>query len=415
MATVIRRKDSPNWFARFAVDGKDYTVSTGTTNKREAEGIMRRLLAEKKGTFSIADWFDGLVKELDRQIREAASETRQRELLATRQDMARRLMGAQVEKLPLSDVWQAWLDNPKKRNPGPVTIQNYRSEWERFYAWAEGQHVRFLHEVTPVKAEDYAEELWKSGVSPSTYNQHVTFLRGLFRVLKTKAGLVSNPWDELTMMPLEREGRRMFTPEELTKVCRTATGSLRYMIALGLYTGMRLGDVVTLRWDAIHADQGFIEIMPMKTRRMNKKVRLPIHPVLEALLNEIRATSGQGEHLFPADREAYLKDRSAITQRFQALLRSCGIQTTEAPTNGHRRKRIVRVGFHSLRHSFVSLCAANRVPQVAIMELVGHGSPAMTALYSHAGDEQKAKAIAALPAFEFEGGHKGKKRGGKGC
>jgi hypothetical protein len=36
------------------------------------------------------------------------------------------------------------------------------------------------------------------------------------------------------------------------------------------------------------------------------------------------------------------------------------------------------------------------------MELVGHGSPAMTALYSHAGDEQKAKAIAALPSFEFD-------------
>ncbi len=63
---------------------------------------------------------------------------------------------------------------------------------------------------------------------------------------------------------------------------------------------------------------------------------------------------------------------------------------------------VCRVGFHSLRHSFVSLCAANRVPQVAIMELVGHGSPAMTALYSHAGDEQKLKAITALPTVSFE-------------
>jgi len=116
-------------------------------------------------------------------------------------------------------------------------------------------------------------------------------------------------------------------------------------------------------------------------------------------LKELRSRAGQSEHLFPADRDAYLKDRSAVTQRFQALLDSCGIQTTEAPTNGHRRRAIIRVGFHSLRHSFVSLCAANRVPQVAIMELVGHGSPAMTALYSHAGDEQKAKAIAALPVF----------------
>ena len=55
-----------------------------------------------------------------------------------------------------------------------------------------------------------------------------------------------------------------------------------------------------------------------------------------------------------------------------------------------------------MRHSFVSLCAANRVPQAAIMEMVGHGSPAMTALYSHAGDEQKVKAIAGLPAIDFD-------------
>jgi integrase/recombinase XerD len=54
-----------------------------------------------------------------------------------------------------------------------------------------------------------------------------------------------------------------------------------------------------------------------------------------------------------------------------------------------------------LRHSFVSLCAANRIPQVVIQELVGHGSPAMTALYSHADFEQKQNAINTLPALVF--------------
>ena len=91
-----------------------------------------------------------------------------------------------------------------------------------------------------------------------------------------------------------------------------------------------------------------------------------------------------------------------MVKRIQNYFESCGIQTKEKPENGHRRRMITRVGFHSLRHSFVSLCAANNVPQVAIMELVGHGSPAMTRLYSHAGSEEKAKAIAALPELSFE-------------
>ena len=66
------------------------------------------------------------------------------------------------------------------------------------------------------------------------------------------------------------------------------------------------------------------------------------------------------------------------------------------------RRAVVEVGFHSLRHSFVSLCAANRVPQVAIQDLVGHGSPAMTALYSHADFQQKQDAINGLPTMVFE-------------
>jgi hypothetical protein len=45
------------------------------------------------------------------------------------------------------------------------------------------------------------------------------------------------------------------------------------------------------------------------------------------------------------------------------------------------------------------------------MELVGHGSPAMTRLYSHAGDEQKSKAIASLPAVQFEATARRKRKG----
>ena len=64
---------------------------------------------------------------------------------------------------------------------------------------------------------------------------------------------------------------------------------------------------------------------------------------------------------------------------------------------------MVAMGFHSLRRTFVSHCKANNVPQAAVQELVGHSSPVMTALYTHAGDELKAtRAVAALPAMSFE-------------
>jgi len=228
----------------------------------------------------------------------------------------------------------------------------------------------------------------------------VKFLRALFSVLRTNAGLISNPWAEIPLMRGERESRRNFTPEELARVCKAAGGALRYMVGLGLYTGMRLGDVLNLKWENVDFKNDRIQHVPMKTRRTNRKVVIPIHPVLRALLTELKSAS-HGEYLFPQERKTYEINSSAVSNRIQEFFQSCGIQTQEKPANGHRQRAIVRVGFHSLRHSFVSLCAANRVPQVAIMELVGHGSPAMTALHSHAGDEQKAQAIAALPAVGF--------------
>ena len=46
-------------------------------------------------------------------------------------------------------------------------------------------------------------------------------------------------------------------------------------------------------------------------------------------------------------------------------------------------KKVARFGFHSLRHSYVSLSAAAGVPVHVVQSVVGHGSPEMTRRYLH--------------------------------
>jgi len=341
-----------------------------------------------------------------------------------RHELAARLLQGLGSKLKIADAWGAWLKNPKKRNPATSTISAYQGRWDALVQWLREKHRKlvYLHEVTPTIAEAYASHLWGQDVSPSTYNLHVNFLRSMFRVLKTQAGLQTNVWEDLPHMELETNSRRELTADELASIFKNTDGDLRYMFAIGLYTGMRLGDVVTLRWAEVDLKGGHIEHKPMKTRRKNKTVRLPIHPVLEVMLRDLRKKRKKDdEYLFPEEAARYALDRSVISKSIQRHLVKCGIRLYKRGTGRkaydeavakaradrekgkdvsepEQRRAVIEVGFHSLRHSFVSLCAANKVPQVAIMELVGHGSPAMTRLYSHAGDEQKAKAIAALPA-----------------
>jgi len=396
MAKVFKRSGSDYYYGRFKVDGKETWFSTKTADRKQAQEIADGKAKAARGKINVEDYFTGLVTLLAR--------LPQKDQDAQRNEFARRLMQGQSSTLKIADAWQAWLDIPK--NTSTPTISGYNAIWRRFSKWIAEHKAEYLHEITETHAQDYISNLWKSHVAPRTFNGHTKFLKSMFHGLRVKAGLLYNAWDNITSMDKETEGRQNFTPEELAVICSKATGATRYMIGIGIYTGMRLGDVIHLKWANIGKDS--IVLIPSKTKRKGKQITLPIHPVLRTLLNELRKQTGTGEYLFPDDHAIFQKGCSGVSKNFQQFLNDCGIVTTEEG-NGHRRRAIVRKGFHSLRHSFVSLCAANRVPQVAIQELVGHGSPAMTALYSHADFEQKQSAINSLPAMVFENnGPKGK-------
>ena len=54
-----------------------------------------------------------------------------------------------------------------------------------------------LRDVTKDVAEEYAAQLNHGRLSPSTYNKHLNLLTLVFRVLKHKAKLTGNPWEEI--------------------------------------------------------------------------------------------------------------------------------------------------------------------------------------------------------------------------
>ena len=133
------------------------------------------------------------------------------------------------------------------------------------------------------------------------------------------------------------------------------------------------------------------------TRKTGKAVQIPIHAELLAMLKQAEAERA-GEYVLPEYAAAYLKRNQTVVARIQRHFTDCGI-VTAAPERKQRSLRGVEVGFHSLRHSFVSLCANAGVSLAAVQSIVGHSSPAMTRHYTHLGLEAAQGAIAALPAL----------------
>jgi integrase len=292
----------------------------------------------------------------------------------------------------------------------------YREQWDRFADWMKAQHPDrpALRDVTPEIAGKYSAELAKK-VGPATFNKHTALLTLVFRVLagNKDARLTCNPFADVGRRQATPNSRRELTVEEFRRVCAAATGELRTLLAIGTYTGLRLGDAATLRWQEVDLIRGAIIRVPHKAARKNPKpVTVPLHPDLAAMLAETPEKQRRG-YVLPKTAALYQKDCPALSNQIQAHFTANGVQTvkegtgfatvtdeTGKPKEKHTGKRaVVEVGFHSLRHTFVTLCRIANVPLAVVEAIVGHSSPAMTRNYTHIGEAAARRAVDALPGL----------------
>ena len=326
--------------------------------------------------------------------------------------------------LRMADAWKAYTDNLERPDSGEGTLAQYRGHWNRFEGWLATAYPECdtLASITPSIAAEYASNLAVAGLSPNRFNKHVAFLKLLFRVLSDTARISRNPFEKIKPKTLRTHSRRELTIEELRTILDRATGDLALLLYLGASTGLRLGDCATMTWGDVDLARGIIRRIPNQTARKNgKPVLVGIPPALHQRLTAIAGAARTG-YVMPTMAERYRRDPSLLTNAVKAHVIECGIDV-HAPGTGERIKRgpdgtpardektgkvdvedtgrpaVVDVGFHSLRHTWVSMHAAKGTPQAVIQASVGHANPAMTAHYTHVSEATAREVARALPAF----------------
>lgn len=391
---ILRGK---TFYAVWQVKGQRFVKTTGQTVRKDAEKELARLMQP-------------LLIEDDAKLLEAVK---------ARIDGGKTELAAIDERenpsLAIAKAWDAYIESSNRPDTGESTLAQYAMQFDRFEKWIANAHpnAKTLQEVTPEIAADFYANLIKEGKSANTVNKYLNLLTLVFRVLKKPGRLTTNPWEDIQRKRIVSQGRRELTVDELRNVCAAAEGDLRLLLAIGIYTGLRLGDAATLRWGEVDLARNIILRIPNKTGRRNPKpVQIPIHPALKTMLAEIPAKDRR-VYIMPETAATYLSRSDTITDRIQRLFTKCGI-TIHKPGTGFEikegadgeRKRIdtgkravIEVGFHSLRHTFVSLCRAANAPLSVVESIVGHSSPAMTRHYTHTGIDAATAAVTALPSM----------------
>ena len=200
-------------------------------------------------------------------------------------------------------------------------------------------------------------------------------------------------------------GRRAFTLPELGRILRVARGSeWEGIILAGLYTGQRLSDLVTLRWENLDPVRREIALT---TRKTGRRILIPIAaPLLEYLL---AVPVSDDPKAFVFSRAAAQLARSkaehvgGLSNQFHDILVAAGLvlrRTHKKSKDGKgrsSRRRASEVSFHSFRHTTTSLLKSAGIPQAVVMDLVGHESKAVSQIYTHVGEAEKRRAMAAMP------------------
>lgn len=308
---------------------------------------------------------------------------------------------------PPSSIGQTWSDflaSPNRPDSGQSTLRQYEFQWQAFADWIKEKHadILTLRDVSKEIAEEYASSLNHGKFSPSTYNKHLNLLTLVFRIVKHKAKLTGNPWEEIQRKRLVTNSRRELTIDELRKVCNDATGELQTLLALGIYSGLRLGDCATLRWGEVDLPRGMIRRIPNKTARRNPKpVIIPIHPILVEMLLKTPPDK-RSEYVLQEMAALYNRRTDMVTDMIQRHFRDNGITLHKPGTGKDGKRAVIEVGFHSLRHTFVSLCRESNAPLAVVESIVGHSNPSMTRHYTHVGELAAGRAVALLPSVMSE-------------
>ncbi len=293
-----------------------------------------------------------------------------------------------------------WLE--KVKGAKPATLADYRYQLAPTGRIMTALGDRPAAKVVPRDVEALLESIAATGVKPRTVNKVRALVRAVFNygAKSSTFALTSNPVrDTDKRREAERAPLDYYSPEEIEALARTLEEGLHRtrkgsndelrreleaknhqdaeLVRVAAYTGLRLGELLALRWGDIDFTGAKIVVQRavsagVETSTKSGKVRrVPLPDQAVASLNRL---SRRGDFTSPDDLVfcnsiGRRLDRYSLRNRFDEAREATGLRPLR---------------LHDLRHTYGSLLARAGIDLVTIQAAMGHSSLTTTSVYLHA-------------------------------
>ncbi len=342
---------------------------------------------------------------------------------ASKKAAARNLPEEQARKI-LDEIRTLTGENPLRFR----SVEAYSGEWltSKQATASDATHTRykgvldeFLREIggtrrgtsiatiTASEVKSFRDCQVSAGKSRTTANLALKTLRAFFSDARREGLISTNPAEAVKTFDVEKESRDVFTHDQLRAIIDAAPDEWRTAILLAYYGGLRLSDAVSLTWQNINFERHEIRFLPRKTTHGAKRqpdwkkhlpgqLEIPMMSELEKHLLKLASTDDPHGMLCPTLATRGTGGNRGLSGQFQRIMAKADVHSDRGAEKKGKGRQFRTLGFHSLRHTFVSELANADVPADVRRQISGHSDEKVHERYTHLDVDTKRRALANL-------------------
>lgn len=285
-------------------------------------------------------------------------------------------------KLKVPDYLGKWLNDYAKVNLRGRSFERYRDICTKYLSPALSRLT--ITQLRPEHLQAHYADALEKGLSARTVTYHHAVIH---KALKTACewGLLNrNVADAVKPPRAKAKEMAVWSEEEVKRFLKECHGSEYYpLFHTALFTGMRRGELLALRWSDIDLLYGQISVSrsfhilksgkyeftePKSVKGKRSISMSPSNALVIKQLKDQRKHASESELVFCQPDGKPLRPNS-VTRAWSMMAEKAGLK---------------HINFHAARHSHASLLLRQNVHPKVVQERLGHSSIGMTLdLYSH--------------------------------
>lgn len=248
--------------------------------------------------------------------------------------------------------------------------------------------------INPAMINDFKAKRQSAGISGRTVNLDIGALRNVLNFARDNGWLKTLPTENMRPFKENVKKRELVTAEDFTALCETAllmktdgspvTKNGRQFVdyvKLLAYSGARRNEALSLKWDDVNWQAEQL-IIGADGKTKNREMRVvDFNGKLQDHLKEmLTRRAPDSVWLFPSPQRGTKDIHAKSFMESLKLVRAAVAKD---------RPRLKTLGFHDLRHFFISYCVMSPVDYMTIAKWVGHkdGGILIGKVYGHLTNE----------------------------